>query len=74
MSMQVRLHQLCHNPILGYSLKFIFFKIKIKKSNKGWQCGESKSGNQAAILEEIQGLIVPHYAQNGEKNTNSRSN
>jgi hypothetical protein len=40
-----------------------FFKIKIKNKNKGWQRGESKPGNQAAILEEIQGLIVPYYAQ-----------
>jgi hypothetical protein len=50
---------------LGYSPKInLFFKIKIKKNNnKGWQCGESRPGNQAAILEEIQGLIVLHYAQ-----------
>jgi len=44
----------CHNPILGYSPKIIFFfKIKIKNNNKGWQRGESKSGNQAAMLKEI---------------------
>jgi hypothetical protein len=36
-----------------------FFKIK-NNNNKGWQRGESKPGNQAAILEEIQGLVVSH--------------
>jgi len=31
-------------------------------------------GNTAAMLEEIQGLIVPHYAQKlRKKNANSRS-
>jgi len=38
-----------------------------KKKNKGWQCGERKPGNQAAILEKIQGLIVPYYAQKWRK-------
>jgi len=28
----------------------LFFKIKIKNNNKGWQCGESRSGNQATIF------------------------
>jgi hypothetical protein len=55
----------CHNPILGYSPQITFFKKKkiLKKENKGWQCGESKTGNQAAISKEIQGLIVPYYAK-----------
>jgi hypothetical protein len=25
--------------------------MKIKKQNKGWQCGECKSGNQTVIFE-----------------------
>jgi len=60
----------CHNPILGYSLKInFFFKIKLNNNNnKGWQRGESKPGNQVAILEKIQGLIVPHYAKKWKKN------
>ena len=33
-----------HNPILGYSLKFFFFKIKIKKLNKSWQYKKSRQG------------------------------
>jgi hypothetical protein len=39
----------------------LFFKKK--KQKKSWQSGESRPGNIAAILEEIQDLIVPHYAQ-----------
>ena len=66
----------CHNPILGCSPKFTFFQNKNKKNkNKGWQRGESRPGNQAVIfLEEIQDLIVPHYAQKWRENANSRSN
>jgi hypothetical protein len=54
----------CHNPILGYSPKIIFFQ---NKNNKSWQRGEGKPGNQVVILEEIQGLIVPHYAKKWRK-------
>jgi len=39
-----------------------YIKLK-KKENKSWQRGEGKPGNQAAISEEIQGLIAPHYAK-----------
>jgi hypothetical protein len=44
-----------------------FFKIKIKKYNKGWQRGENRPGNTSAILEKIQGLIVLHYAPKWRK-------
>jgi hypothetical protein len=40
----------------------LFKKNKIKL-NKGWQYEESMLGNTAAMLEEIQDLIVLHYAQ-----------
>jgi len=44
--MQVRLHQLCHNPILGYSSKFIFFQNKNKKN-------QIKAGNAEKAGREI---------------------
>jgi hypothetical protein len=44
----------------------LFFQNK-KKSNKGWQRGESRPGNQAANLKEIQGQIVSHYTQKWRK-------
>jgi len=54
----------CHNLILGYSPKFIFFqnknkKIIIKTGNV------EKVGREVKLqfLEEIQDLIVPHYAK-----------
>jgi hypothetical protein len=31
------IHCSCHNPILGYSLKFTFFSKQKKRSNKGWK-------------------------------------
>jgi hypothetical protein len=55
---------ICHNPILGYSLKFTIFQNKnqkIKQKLVTWrkQAGESSCN----FLEEIQDLIGPHYAQ-----------
>jgi len=39
--------RVCHNPILGYSPKFIFFKIKkIKKSKNKIQAGNVKKADQ----------------------------
>ena len=44
----------------------------MKKADKG---GFQKiHKNQAAILEELQGLIVPDHAKKWRKNANSRSN
>jgi len=43
-------YECCHNSILGYSSKFIFFQNK-KNNNKGWQRRESKPGSQVAIFE-----------------------
>jgi hypothetical protein len=48
--------------------KSFFFQNKNQNNNnKSWQRGEGKPGNQAVILEEIQGLIVPHYAKKWRK-------
>ena len=60
---------MCHHPILGDSPKFTFFqnknkknKIKVSDVKKADRGGFQKiNKNQAAILEEIQSLIVPHY-------------
>jgi hypothetical protein len=60
---------MCHNPILGYSPKINFFfqnknqKNKIKPGNMEKADWEIKM----QFLEEIQDLIVPHYAQEWRK-------
>jgi hypothetical protein len=60
---------MCHNPILGYSPKIKFFfqnknqKNKIKLGNVEKADWEIKM----QFLEEIQDLIVPHYAQEWRK-------
>jgi hypothetical protein len=53
----------CHNSILGYSLKFTFFQNKNQK-NKIKADNVEKVGREIKLqfLEEIQDLIVPHYA------------
>jgi len=58
----------CHNPILGYSSKIYFFQNKNKK-NKIKAGNVEKVGWEIKLqfLEEIQGLIVPHYAQEWRK-------
>jgi len=63
MDIKALLNENCHNPFMGYFSKLHIFLSKI---NKGCQHGESMSGrilkihkNQAVILEEIRGLIVP---------------
>jgi hypothetical protein len=65
----------CHNPILGYSLKNYFFQNKNQKIKE--KAGNvEKAGREIKLqfLEEIQGLIVPHYTQKWRQNANSRLN
>ena len=69
----------CHNPILGYSLNFTFFKIKNQKNKikagnveKADKKGLQKQAKiKLQFSEEFQGLIVPYYAQE-QKNANSK--
>ena len=66
----------CHNPIMGYSPKFIFFfKIKIKNNNKGCQRRESRPGSQVAIFGgNSRPNCAPLCPKIEKKNTNLRLN
>jgi len=61
-------YEYCHNSILDYFLKFIFFQNKNYK-NKIKTGNVEKAGLEIKLpfLEEIQDLIVPHYAQEWRK-------
>jgi len=68
-------YEYCHNPILDYSPKFIFFQNKNYK-NKIKVGNVEKTGLEIKLqfLEEIQGLILLRYVQEWRKNANLRSN
>jgi hypothetical protein len=59
----------CHNPILGYSQKIHFFFQNQNQKNKIKAHNVEKAGWEIKLqfLEEIQGLIVPHYTQEWRK-------
>jgi hypothetical protein len=61
---------------LGYSPKIHFFFQNKNKKNKIKAGNVEKAGREIKLqfLEEIQGLIVPHYAQEWRKYANSMSN
>jgi len=75
----INLHETCHNPCLGFFQIHLFtfqnkkHQIKTgvlaKASWKNFTCRK----NQAAILDGVDSLIVPHFTQNYRDNANSRS-
>ena len=60
----------CHNSFVGYSPNSSFFSFQ-NKITKIWI---DRISNQAATLDGIRNLNIPHYIQNQRDNADLKTN